>query len=46
MFLLKRQMSKTRFQEYKKKQIEKDIETLKNETIDTFLSPAHTKKSN
>jgi len=39
-------MSKTRFQEYKKKQIEKDIETLKNETIDTFLSPAHTKKSN
>ena len=36
--LLKRQMSETRFQEYKRQQMHQMTEELQNENIDTFLS--------
>jgi len=32
-------MSETKLQEYKRKQVEKEAEILRNETVDNFLSP-------
>lgn len=43
MILLKKQMSETKLQEFKKRQIEKETERLREETVDNFLSPSKSK---